>query len=179
MCGCLICKPAAFSEEKVYKIQNITLKEFVNFTGQKMGIGDRLKLIRGSMKQQDFAKEFDCNKSTYGNWERGSQFPNALDIEKILTAFPFINPTWLLTGEGSMHRIEPGGHVANGNNIVQGAHIEADDVHLTVHQVGEQPAPNYGDPFDVLFLKDWKKLTDVGKMRVWTLLKEEIEREKS
>jgi hypothetical protein len=35
------------------------------------------------------------------------------------------------------------------------------------------------DPLEIAFLADWKSLSDVGKMRIWTLLKEEKEREKA
>jgi len=145
-----------------------------------MDFSGRLKLIRESLhlKQDEFATRIQCKKSTYGTWERGSQSPNALDINKLLAAFPYISPEWLLTGEGEMRRLDIDGHVANGNNIIQGAHIDAEDVHLILHQVREDQAPTYSDPIDGLFLKDWKSLSDVGKMRVWTLLKEEIQREK-
>lgn len=35
------------------------------------------------------------------------------------------------------------------------------------------------DPLESAFLDDWRSLSDVGKMRIWTLLKEEKEREKA
>jgi phage repressor protein C with HTH and peptisase S24 domain len=69
-----------------------------------MDFGGRLKLIRGDLKQEDFARMIGCSKSTYGNWERGSQYPNAEDIANILKAFPDINATWLLIEEGPMRR---------------------------------------------------------------------------
>lgn len=33
------------------------------------------------------------------------------------------------------------------------------------------------NPIEPAFLEDWRSLSDVGKMRVWTFLKEEIEKE--
>jgi phage repressor protein C with HTH and peptisase S24 domain len=71
-----------------------------------MDFSGRLKLIRESLhlKQDEFATRIQCKKSTYGNWERGSQYPNAVDINKLLAAFPWISSHWLLTGEGEMKR---------------------------------------------------------------------------
>jgi phage repressor protein C with HTH and peptisase S24 domain len=67
-----------------------------------MDFGDRLKLVRGNLKQEEFALKIGRPKATYGNWERGSQYPNIKDTNEILAAFPDINPTWLLTGKGPM-----------------------------------------------------------------------------
>lgn len=147
-----------------------------------MDFSGRLKLIRESLhlKQDEFAARIQCKKSTYGNWERGSQYPNAVDINKLLAAFPWISSDWLLTGAGEMRRGTTGGHVANGHNNILGAHIDAEDMHLTVIQPGAAADPGvvYADPIDGIFLKDWKSLSDIGKMRVWTLLKEEIAKER-
>ena len=80
--------------------------DFVNFWVRFMDFSGRLKLIRESLhlKQDEFATLIQCKKSTYGNWERGNQFPNAIDINKLLVAFQDISPAWLLTGEGEMKR---------------------------------------------------------------------------
>lgn len=67
-----------------------------------MTFGDRLKLIRGTLKQEEFAEKTGCHKSTIGRWERGGHFPDVEDVNKILEAFPDINPTWFITGEGEM-----------------------------------------------------------------------------
>jgi hypothetical protein len=90
------------------------------------------------------------------------------------------NLNWLITGLGPMKQASDNGLVANGNNIIQGAHIDAEELHLAVHHpvVTADPAPSYGDPIAQAFLKDWLSLDDVRKMRFWTLLKEEIARGK-
>lgn len=145
-----------------------------------MTLGERLKLIRGQESRDRFAPRLKVSKNTLVNYETNLRTPDADFLNALLGLFPILNPAWLLTGEGEMRRPEMNGHVANGNNNIQGAHIDAEELHLTVHQVGQvaEPGQIYGDPIDGLFLKDWKRLSEIGMMRVWTLLKEEIEREK-
>lgn len=145
-----------------------------------MTLGERIKLIRGTQAREVFAPIMKVSKNTLIAYEKDDRVPGADFLNKILDLYPDTSPAWLLTGEGSMKREVTGGHTANGNNIIQGAHIDADDVHLTVHQTGQvsEPGQLYGDPIDGLFLKDWKRLSEPGMMRVWTLLKEEIEKER-
>lgn len=69
-----------------------------------MGYGQRLKLVRGSMLQEEFAKILDVHKNTVVRFESEKGKPNIEELNKVLTAFPDINPTWLLTGEGEMNR---------------------------------------------------------------------------
>lgn len=144
-----------------------------------MALSDRLKLARKSIgkTQSEMASLLNVSVTAVQSYESGRQVPGGNVIEALVRMG--FDANWLLTGEGSMRRPETNGHVANGNNIIQGAHIDAEELHLQVHQVKEDQAPKYEDPIDALFLKDWKRLSEVGRMRVWTLLKEEIEREKS
>lgn len=58
------------------------------------------------MPQEEFAKILGVHKNTLGRFERGEGKPNIEELQKILSAFPNINPTWLLTGEGPMTRGE-------------------------------------------------------------------------
>ncbi len=69
-----------------------------------MSYGERLKIVRGNIPQEDFAKLLDVHKNTLGRFEREEGKPNIEELQKILTALPDINPTWLLTGEGDMKR---------------------------------------------------------------------------
>ena len=71
-----------------------------------MEFGDRLKLIRGSLTQLEFAAKTGCHKNTIGRWERGDQFPNIEDVQKILEAFPEINVAWLVSEKGPMNKQE-------------------------------------------------------------------------
>lgn len=84
-----------------------TLFGFVNILlGAFMTFGQRLKLIRGNLKQEEFATKCGLHKNTVGRWERDEQTPNIDDTNHILATFPHINPAWLLTGEGEMKRGE-------------------------------------------------------------------------
>jgi transcriptional regulator with XRE-family HTH domain len=69
-----------------------------------MGMMGRMKLIRGGKSQDTFAHDVGVSKMTVGRWERGERTPDADDLNRILKAYPDINPTWLLTGEGEMRR---------------------------------------------------------------------------
>ncbi|MBC8018791.1 MAG: helix-turn-helix transcriptional regulator [Verrucomicrobia bacterium] len=69
-----------------------------------MSYGERLKIVRGNIPQEDFAKLLDVHKNTLGRFEREEGKPNIEELQKILSALPDINPTWLLTGEGDVKR---------------------------------------------------------------------------
>lgn len=69
-----------------------------------MDISERLKTVRGFIRQEDFAATVGVRKNTVGRWERGEQIPDVDEVNKILVEFPYINPIWLLTGEGEMRR---------------------------------------------------------------------------
>lgn len=69
-----------------------------------MDIKDRLKLIRGNQRQDEFATRIGVHKNTVGRWERGEQEPNYGDMNRILHALPDINPAWLLAEEGPVKR---------------------------------------------------------------------------
>lgn len=96
-------------------------------------------------------------KNTLVNYENDISAPQSNFLNKILELHPDINPTWLLTGEGSMRREATSGHIANGHNIIQGAHIDAEDVHLTVQQAGQasDPVEKYGINRDYSWFHDW------------------------
>jgi len=136
----------------------------------------RVKQITGWTKYKQLADFVGTSTESIAGVKKRGKFNLAWarDIAKAFNSYT----DYLMDGEGPMKRGATSGHTANGNNIIQGAHIDAEDVHLTVNQVSEDQAPTYADPIDGVFLKDWKSLSDVGKMRVWTLLKEEMEREK-
>ena len=69
-----------------------------------MEISDRIKSIRGNKSQDIFAQEVGVSKMTVGRWERGERTPDAEDLNRILKAYPDINPAWLLTGEGGSQK---------------------------------------------------------------------------
>ena len=66
-----------------------------------MDIGKRLKEVRGSFSQQQFADVLEVHRNTVARYEREERVPDSEYIEQIYKKFP-INPQWILTGEGQM-----------------------------------------------------------------------------
>ena len=52
----------------------------------------------------EFASKLGIHKNTIGKWERGESVPDANNLAKILNTYPWVDPAWLLTGEGEMRR---------------------------------------------------------------------------
>lgn len=66
-----------------------------------MTIGERLKLIRGALSQDDFSKQLGVSKAAVGAYERDAQIPGSTFIISVCGHF-HISHRWLLTGEGPM-----------------------------------------------------------------------------
>lgn len=58
------------------------------------------------MSQNKFAKHIGVSGVTISRILRGETNPSMDTIEQVTKAFPNLNPTWLLTGTGSMHLFE-------------------------------------------------------------------------
>ena len=71
-----------------------------------MGLGQRIRQIRGKMSQSDFGKSLGISQYSVGVYESESRFPDSRILNKICNAFA-ISPEWLLIGEGPMHRGDP------------------------------------------------------------------------
>lgn len=61
-----------------------------------------LKTYLGITKDSDLANYLGIKQNTLANWKAR----NTLDVELIVSKCEFLNPTWLLTGEGSMLKSE-------------------------------------------------------------------------
>lgn len=68
-----------------------------------LGIGERLKLIRKDETQKVFGSRFGVNLNTIGRYESGSTSPSGDFIAAVCMEYG-INPTWLIFGEGAMHK---------------------------------------------------------------------------
>lgn len=64
-------------------------------------IGDRIKMVRGTLSQADFALRLKVSKNTVGNYERGDRSPDADFLAHLYEEFG-ADITWLLTGQGTM-----------------------------------------------------------------------------
>lgn len=152
---------------------------------------DRLKIAREKLgkTQKEMAHIINVSLTAWQNYESGKQFPGGKVFEEF--AKLGFNANWLLTGEGPMKWETKAGLHINGDKNVQ---VNGGVVHA-VHTVfakeareSRAPQPNLSsaplptaalDPLDAAYLDDWHKLSEVGKMRVWTIVKEEIEKEKA
>jgi transcriptional regulator with XRE-family HTH domain len=60
-------------------------------------IGDRIRLVRGSVSQADFATRMGVDKNSIGRYERGERQPDADFLSRLHQGFG-TDITWLLTG---------------------------------------------------------------------------------
>lgn len=112
------------------------------------------------MLQEDFGKLFGVYKGTVANYEKGIRKPDSDYLNNVLQHYPEINPTWLLTGQGPM-KLEK-----TDDSSSRGGFTEKGPKGLSTN-----------DPIKAAFLEDWHNLSDIGKLRVWTVLKEELKKE--
>lgn len=148
----------------------------------------RICTITGWSKYGELASFLQIEAGSVSGAKRRGSIP----IEWLYEIGQHYNVTtdWLATGEDSMRREENSSLQINGNKNFQ---VNGSVVHA-VHTVfakeeRESRAPEPGlasepppaaalDPLDAAYLDDWHKLSEVGKMRVWTIVKEEIEKER-
>jgi transcriptional regulator with XRE-family HTH domain len=64
-------------------------------------LGSRIKLARGKISQEMFAKSLEISKGSLGFYERDENLPNSDVILKICSTAG-VGLNWLLTGEGAM-----------------------------------------------------------------------------
>lgn len=150
----------------------------------------RLSAIIGKESPFAWAERIGIPKGTFHRvWNEGT-VPGPDHLRRIAEKTG-ITIDWLLTGDGPMKREDKGGLHINGDKNVQvnGGVVHA--VHTVFAKEAREagaPQPNLSsapppaaalDPLDAAYLDDWHKLSEVGKMRVWTIVKEEIEKEKA
>jgi len=63
-----------------------------------MSLGDRLKIIRGEIQQDEFAKYFNIHKNTYARYERNEAKPNTEFIKQLCLKFN-VDVEWLIFGD--------------------------------------------------------------------------------
>ena len=68
-------------------------------------LADRFILLRGKVKQGDFAKKLKINPNTLRSYENGRSSPNQILLERICVQFS-VSPEWILLGRGPMYSIE-------------------------------------------------------------------------
>jgi len=68
-------------------------------------IGGRLKVVRGSKTQKEFAQELDISAPSLQKYELNESVPGGLALAKLVGKG--INVNWILTGNGSMYIVLP------------------------------------------------------------------------
>ena len=69
---------------------------------------ERLLLLRGKIKQNEFAKLLEINPNTLRSYENGLALPNQKLLESICVKFS-VFPEWLLLGTGPMYATKEAG----------------------------------------------------------------------
>ena len=90
-----------------------------------MTMGERIKLIRGTMSQAEFATITKLNKATLSRYERDANVPDANAIVRICSACN-IRSEWLLTGEGDPSKM---------NRAATENHDNVENKTITVHNL--------------------------------------------
>lgn len=62
-------------------------------------VGERLRMVRGGMSQDDFAVKLAVHKETIGKYERDKVIPGGDVLSRLHETFG-VNINWLLTGKG-------------------------------------------------------------------------------
>ena len=70
-----------------------------------MGIGERIRQVRGSANRDEFSSKFGVSKNTIGRYESGQSSPNAKFLKKLCEVYD-VNLDWLMYGTGPVHRQE-------------------------------------------------------------------------
>ena len=65
-----------------------------------MTLGKRIRDIRGTQSQEEFALKLAVHKNTLASYERDQRQPDSEFLVKVLSLYPDINPAWLLLGKG-------------------------------------------------------------------------------
>ena len=72
-------------------------------------IAERFLLVRGKMKQGEFARALQINPNTLRNYENGRVVPNQAVLARLCVYFS-VSPEWLLLGNGHMRHEEYAHH---------------------------------------------------------------------
>lgn len=83
--------------------QNTILKTTYYSKKMELGIGERIKFIRGGESQKDFGARFGVNLNTIGRYEAESTYPGADFIVDLCKIYG-VSSSWLLFGEGDIYQ---------------------------------------------------------------------------
>ena len=110
----------------------------------------------GTAKDKELAMYLGVSPQAVSNARKKGKVPSDLILHFAEKSGATVE--WLLTGKGSLVTGEK-------------------ENYLQVPQIQERHEA-YSDPVAGRFLQDWLQLSDVVKMRIWTLVKEELEKQR-
>ena len=67
-----------------------------------MTLGNRIKYVRGDLRQDEFAEILGAKRNTVSAWECNLIKPGATYLLRVYEEFN-VNINWLLSGEGETH----------------------------------------------------------------------------
>ena len=114
-----------------------------------MGLGKRLRQVRGNKSQSEFGKIIGISQSSVGVYESESRLPDSKVLTSICNAFE-ISPAWLLMGIEPMHaggdkeKIE--GKALSQNIPKEGTGAMADMSAIPPSSLPTQPIENVSSP---------------------------------
>ena len=87
-----------------------------------MGLGERLKELRGEQSVAEFCRQFGIHRNTLPRYESGERTPDA-DFIAALCKHYSVNPSWLLLGEGPVYLSGDNGEVSTSLAEAPAGHI--------------------------------------------------------
>lgn len=147
----------------------------------KEDIGRRIKRVREKLglKQHEFAEKTGVGSKSISSYETGATDTSPSFLEAV-ARLGNVTIDWLITGSDTVTNSDISTS-ANESDRPIAVSVNGGSAHIAVHHgptVQEEASPydTSVDAVDLAFVRDWKSLSDVTRMRIWTIVKEEIER---
>lgn len=141
--------------------------------------GERFKAARleAGLSQAKLGEAIEAEQSRISSIENGEQLPTTRQLILALKVFDK-DADLMLFGVHNLSVAEVTASANDSERPVTVA-INGGTAHVDVHHHAAEDQEAYGySPVDMAFLRDWKSLGDVTQMRIWTMVKEEMEKNK-
>lgn len=117
--------------------------------GQQMALSERIRAVRGQTAAAEFCRVIDVHRNTLARYEAGERLPDSAFLEAVCKEFS-INPEWLLTGEGPMHKQQLNSpYSQNQDKIDEQINISSPDIYSC--DDGQIAIPQWKNPDPEIF----------------------------